>query len=86
MVVDLLGTYILVPNFGITRNAYSSPYWLFYRFQRHLTLLSHLLQRNNRGERIFTVQSTSRWRLYHVRVSSSKRMVTILMIMSTPYS
>ena len=78
-VVELLGMYVL-PISYITRNAYSSPYWLFYRFQRHPTLLSHLLQRYKHEERISNVYSTSRWQLYHVRASSTIRMVTILMM------
>ena len=82
-VVDLLGTQVL-PIFRITRNAYSSPYWLFYRVKRHLTLISHLLQRYKHRDRVSTFHSTSRWRLYNLRFSSLMRMVIILMIISIP--
>ena len=30
---------LVLPISNFTRNAYSSPYWPFFRFQRHLTFL-----------------------------------------------
>ena len=52
VVVAPRGTYVR-PISYFTRNAYSSPYWPFFRFQRHLTLVfSTCLQRYIHEERL----------------------------------
>ena len=59
VVVALRGAYIL-PISYFTRKAYSSSYWSFFRFQRHLKLRSYTcVQRYIRVERLSSAQSTS---------------------------